>query len=449
MRTTDYNGDGVDVDNLLLNEKGAKIEDLRHIANIRIDEIKFDENSNILIFPPNWNEYHDDIYKKVIFTLSNDKKLKTNSIMGFIGRNNTQLTISSRFEKDEKHDYFLHYMLQRIFKINIMKFDQTTDKEHIWDFLLYLFPYYLKKAFSQGLYKAYRREEYNDANVKGAINVKRHIGINIPFCGKIAYTIKEYSYDNPVTQLIRHTIEYIKMHPYGSVVLSSDSDIYNIVNQFCFLTQNSYKKNSMLEIIRANQKPVSHPYFFEYKILQKICLQILQHGKLSFGSEKDKIYGLLFDGAWLWEEYLDTVLKHDFEHPNNRTGSGKRNLFEDFQPIYPDFIREEQPAIVGDAKYIPLGEHKNYDDDSERATSIYYKTITYMYRFSSKFGFLLFPDTKNSDIPYRIKKTDGILRKLGLAIPKDAEDFMTFIEKMNTNEQMLIKKLRFPWEPKV
>jgi 5-methylcytosine-specific restriction enzyme subunit McrC len=130
--------------------------------------------------------------------------------MGFIGRNSTQLTISSRFAKDENNDYFLHYMLQKVFSINLLKFDQTPNKENIWDFLLYLFPYYLKKAYSQGIYKAYRKEEYNDTNVKGSIDVKRHILRNIPFTGKIAYTTREHSYNNYLTQLIRHTIEHIK-----------------------------------------------------------------------------------------------------------------------------------------------------------------------------------------------------------------------------------------------
>ena len=36
---------------------------------------------------------------------------------------------------------------------------------------------------------------------------------NIPFMGKIAYTTREHSYNNNLTQLVRHTIEYIKTHP--------------------------------------------------------------------------------------------------------------------------------------------------------------------------------------------------------------------------------------------
>ncbi|MCL2247313.1 MAG: McrC family protein [Lentimicrobiaceae bacterium] len=411
-------------------------ENLLSIGNQNVKHL-CEQNPDLLIFPQSLGKYHDDIEKSHIFSL-HDNNLTTCNIMGFVGRNETQLTISSRFAQNDEHDYFLHYMLQKVFSINLFKFDQTPNKENIWDFLLYLFPYYLKKAYSQGLYKAYKREDYNDANVKGTIDVKRHIRINIPFCGKIAYTTREHSHDNAVTQLIRHTIEHIKTHPYGSGVLTSDSETRDIVSKFCFITQNSYNKNARQKIISANLKPVSHPYFTEYKMLQKICLRILQREKLTFGAENDKICGLLFDGAWLWEEYLNTILKNDFIHPENKTGKHRKYLFENFQAIYPDFISKHEPIMVGDAKYMPLGNQKEYAESSERATSIYYKTITYMYRFKSDYGFLLFPHPETSfDETYTIKETNGILRKLGLAIPQNAENFTDFQNKMRINEQLL------------
>jgi len=303
-------------------------KNLLSIANCTITDL-CEQNPDLLIFPQSLGEYHDDIENSYIFSL-HDNILRTGNIMGFVGRNDTQLAISSRFtEKNDKRDYFLHYMLQKVFSINLFKFDQTSNKENIWDFLLYLFPYYLKKAYLQGIYKTYKREEYNDANVKGMIDVKRHIRVNIPFCGKITYTTREHSYDNAVTQLIRHTIEYIKAHSFGSGVLTSDTETRDIVSRFCFITQNSYNKNARQKIITANLKPVSHPYFTEYKMLQKICLRILQREKLTFGEEKDKVYGLLFDGAWLWEKYLNIILKDDFKFSDNKRKTGGYRLFAD------------------------------------------------------------------------------------------------------------------------
>lgn len=411
-------------------------ENLLSIGNRNI-KCLCEKNPDLLIFPQSLGKYHDDIEKSQIFSIL-DNNLTTYNIMGFVGRNETQLTISSRFALNDKHDYFLHYMLQKVLSINLLKFDQTSNKENIWDFLLYLFPYYLKKAYLQGLYKAYKRVEYNDSNVKGTIDIKRHIKTNTPFLGRIAYTTREHSYDNSVNQLIRHTIEYIKTHPLGSGVLTADSETRDIISKFCYVTQSSYNKNSLQKVISANLKPILHPYFTEYKILQKICLRILQRKKLTFGAENDKIYGLLFDGAWLWEEYLNTILKNDFIHPENKTGKHREYLFENFQSIYPDFISKQHPIIVGDAKYIPLGNQKEYAEDSERATKIYYKSITYMYRFNSDYGILFFPHQETPfDETYKIKETNGTLRKLGLAIPQNAENYIDFQNSMRVSEQLL------------
>ena len=73
----------------------------------------------------------------------------------------------------------------------------------------FFFPYYLKTAMRKGVFKTYIRYKYNDKNVKGTIDIARHISKNTPFMGNIAYSQRECSYDNYLMELVRHTIEYI------------------------------------------------------------------------------------------------------------------------------------------------------------------------------------------------------------------------------------------------
>lgn len=434
MRTTDNNGG-----HFKINDENSHKENLSHIANKSLLNLQ-ESNADLLIFPHSLGVHKDDVEKSTIFSMD-DECITTYNLMGFVGCNNSQLTITSRFSNEDDKDYFLHYMLQKVFAINLLDFDQKSNKENIWDFLIYLFPYFLKKAYAQGLFKAYKRNEYNNANIKGTININRHIQKNIPFRGHIAYTTREHSYDNDITQLIRHTIEYIKLHPFGKGVLVKDNETREIIQKFIFVTDATYNKNERNKIIAKNLKSFAHPYFFEYKLLQKICLQILRREKLSYGKDENKIYGLLFDGAWLWEEYLNTLLKDKFDHPENKTGKHKQYLFEgNKQSIYPDFISKDKPFIVGDAKYIPLDKQGSYNENSERAVSIYYKTLAYMYRFNSTKGFLIYP-TKNEENLYeelKIQDTEGVLKKIGLAIPKKQVDFKSFISNMNLNELNLI-----------
>ncbi len=410
---------------------------LIEIANQTIKQL-LEKEKNILIFPHSLNAYYDDIDKSKIFSLQ-DNILTTYNLMGFAGRNKTQLTISSRFYPDG-NDYFLHFMLQKVFCINMFRFDQTNDKPNMWDFLLYLFPYYLKLALNQGLFKEYQHREYNDTNVKGAVNVARHIRINNPYMGKIAYRTREHSYDNRITQLIRHTIEYIRMHQFGYGILNNDPDTRSAVNQITYATS-KYNKNNLQTILDQNLKPFNHPYFTEYKALQKICLQILRHEGLTYGKEKDKIYGLLFDGAWLWEEYLNTIFRRDnFIHPRNKGKAGDKNpiyLFEkNSYERFPDFYCKKK-EIVLDAKY------KHLEHSGEIGRDDMHQLIAYMYVLQSKSGGFVFPYFDNHEFPIGTLKGYGnkISRYALNVKPKCENDFKDYWSKMEENGSSLINNI--------
>ena len=186
------------------------MDDLRVIADVQISNITLEDYPNLLVFPDSFKSYDKDLGKKVICNITDGgKTLITNSIVGFIGRNETHLSIHSRFANDGEKDFFLHYMLQKVAKINLFNLQHTMDEDNVFDFLLYLFPLYLKNAISQGIFRQYITHKYNDAKVRGVIDVSRHIKYNEPFNGSVAYTTREYSYDNHITELIRHTIEFI------------------------------------------------------------------------------------------------------------------------------------------------------------------------------------------------------------------------------------------------
>jgi len=97
------------------------------------------------------------------------------------------------------------------------------------------------------------------------------------------------------------------------------------------------------------------------------------------------MYGVLFDGAWLWEEYLNTFLADiGFEHPRNKEGVGHKSLFKDGSGwCYPDFL---SPQMVLDAKY------KWYDDWNKVQTKDLYQVISYMHVLDLKKGGFVVPE---------------------------------------------------------
>ena len=372
------------------NRDGFLINDENHLANLAkiaekpIAQLNLDNNPNLLIFPQNFQEYGDKIGDQYVFEVKGNK-LYTGNIMGFIGYRDTKVRIHSRFSQSDGNDYFLHYMLQKVFALNIFDLKFHADDESIFDFLIYLFPAFLKRAMQQGLYKEYQTRNYNDANVRGRIDVNRHIRINSPFSGRVAYSIREYAYDNHVTQLVRHTIEYIANHPYNGGILQNDEQIKDAVSLIREATP-SYSQNERRKVINQNLRPVSHPYFSEYRNLQRLCLQIIRHDEIKYGQKADEIYGVLFDGAWLWEEYLNTILQDcGFTHPQNKMFKGKIPLFNDGSaPRYPDFHRGD---MVLDAKYKRYANLKLQNIDGEDLNQV----ITYMYILAVKHGGFIVP----------------------------------------------------------
>lgn len=365
------------------NYKGVSIDksDIENIKQFSNKKIKYLKENNLFILSK--NSFKDDIENSDIIELDEvNNKIYSNNIMGFIGYNDTQIKITSRFASNE-NDYFLHYMLQKVLCLNIFDLQHSTDKDDSFDFLIYMFLDLFQKAIRQGIFKSYQKRKYNDANVRGVIDINRHIKNNIPFNGKIAYNTREYSYDNNITQLIRHTIEYINTKSRG--ILNINEDIKSGVFQIIEATKR-YDKNKRQSIINKNLKKLNHPYFYEYEPLRKICIQILRHEELKYGREENKIYGILFDGAYLWEEYIWTILKDlNFKHPENKTGKGGINLLEKDWEVFPDFYKiNNEKNIVLDTKYKRL-ENKDIDRNDK------HQIISYVYTLGAKIGAFVYP----------------------------------------------------------
>lgn len=421
-----------------------ELEDLRVIADVEISNITLEDYPNLLVFPDSFNHYDRDLGKKVVCRIEEDGKvLSTNSMVGFIGRNKTQLSIHSRFTRGGEEDFFLHYMLQRVAKVNLFNLHHTMSEDGTLDFLLYLFPQYLKNAIGQGIFRQYITYKHNDANVRGVIDVSRHIKYNEPFNGSVAYTTREYSYDNYITQLIRHTIEFILKNG-GEDILNIDIDTKQAVAQIVSATP-SYVERELQDIINKNLTPLAHPYYNEYATLQRLCLQILRYEELKYGQEEEDVYGVLVDAAWLWEEYLEEVLKDKYKH--YRKDSGDRFFLFDTKPrhqLVPDYMSLDM-ARVADAKYIPLDEKSGTQEDSSNATAIYYKTITYMYRFGSKEAFLLYPHRNTDTSTVVTQRIEGLyggsVTRLGLRIPCGCSDFDEFSMSMKEAEMLFYNQL--------
>ena len=416
------------------------VEGYPKLSNLLLDRTleSLSQDERIFIFPNDLMNSPDLEKDQKIFETVN-QKIKTGNVIGFLGCGQERLTISSRFS-DESNDYFLHYLLQKVFHINLTSLDVALSSEDkLYQLLMYLFPKYLQAAILKGLYKEYQRFSHNDSHVKGVIDVRNHLKKNLPFTGNIAYTTREFTYDNPLMQLVRHTIEYIKnQKSIGQGILDNLSTSRENVAEIVRVTP-SYKLADRAKIIRVNQsKPIRHAYFHEYRKLQELCLMILNQEKHGLGYQDQKIHGILFDVAWLWEEYVHTLLPKDFIHPRNKEKLGGISVFSvGKRKVYPDFYNRER-KIVLDAKYKKL-------EDTEKGINRedLFQLISYSYILKAEKAGLVFP-SEDKVIDNEIGKLAGygaLLKKWSIQIPQNSSSYREFCEMMENSEEIFKRNI--------
>ena len=456
-------------------------QDLQQVAGKSLGEL-CKENEQLLVFPHCLGEQDKSIQELSVCELVgtpcydkenrllhvNEVKIKTGNLMGFVGFSGkggfgTQLEIRSRFTDNSGKDFFLHYLLERVFKINLFNLNYSFNQAPGLEFLYLLFPHFLKKALRQGVFRSYQTFEKNDSAVRGAVNIPRHLRQNLPSKGTVAYRSREYSYDNAMTQLIRHTIEFIRRIDLGQRVLSQDDETRQSVQQIEMATNGTYSLQKRQKVLQENLRPVHHPYYTQYRNLQKLCLMILSHAAVQYENSLHSLYGILFDGAWLWEEYLAWILCYPdlgtktFCHPENQAGRGGLSLFDNscsnleetafskcYRRIYPDFYRlnshdaDVQEGVVLDAKYKHLEKSLVRDD--------LYQIISYMHTMKMSCGGFLYPYQCEGEAEnlqhqcYKLAGYGGTIHVLGIPIPQ-AEDYNHFKAKMKTLESNLLERV--------
>ena len=222
----------------------------------------------------------------------------------------------------------------------------------------------------------------------------------------------------------------------------------NEVKQVIDATPNYAAKDRNRVIDENRKKRVRHTYFHEYRSLQQLCIYILQNEKALVGFGPKKSYGVLFDGSWLWEEYINSLVSDVFYHPMNRSKKGAQWLFAGNSGlIYPDFIgKNSNDRIIADAKYKPFTNIGNDD---------YLQLLAYMYRFDAKHAYYFYPETGtiknkklllNSGSTYEnnvMARSDVYLIKYSLPIPNESITYDEFVTKIQENEIEFVKGIDY------
>jgi 5-methylcytosine-specific restriction enzyme subunit McrC len=368
-------------------------------------------------------------------------KISTSNSMGVIRlRDNEsggtlQIEIGSRFDTGERQ-FFLAYLLSKVFGGSVVD-TVALSTDSLWDMLLaFAFRRLLIEAGALGSFRQYRTYEHNDMRIRGRIDVDRHLRHNIPFRGNVSYATHEISFDNPINHLIRHALA--KVSRQWGEIFTADSRLTHLSRELTERTP-TWESKGVLACVtkKENRMPIRHPFFHAaYEPLRKISLSILRNEGAGLYQQQQEAEGVIFDGAWLWEEYIWTLLKRlDFEHPENRE---RRGVWEPLSQIkyFPDFFHREK-QIVLDAKY---------KWTSVREKKDVAQVFTYMFVLDAIHGGLIKPDIGKVE-PENIKRESKDAKaakwhEFGLIPASHAIDARIFVEDMKSKEEDFLNTVR-------
>lgn len=420
-------------DNEVINDSLTEHPIIKKLIN---HDLKSLDRQKFIIFPQHINESNDLKEDNMIFQ-SRNGKIWTCNVVGIFSGSKDELRINSRFSnRTINEDYFLRYMLQKVLNYNVIEDSiSSSEKMSYYNMLIFLFPYYLEEAMRKGVYKEYVKRQYNNTNISGTIDVARHVRSNIPFIGNVAYRTREFSYDNKLTQLVRHTIEKIQ-NEYQYILNNNDS-----IKKYVSLIKQkttTYSKLKRFEVLQSNiMHPIRHSYYAEYAALQRLCIQILSEEKSGFDSDHQQIHGIIIDISWLWEEYIGKVT--GWKHYGRNKELATINLFQNSRrsPRYPDFSVGNLPI---DTKY-----KKNLDTRNDYNQMTTYIHIMNKEKKGKIRGGFIQPTSDVNPEKHGYKKL-GILCGFGgemftykFFIPQEASSYSEFLNRIRIVEEELKK----------
>lgn len=404
------------------------------------------------------------------------------SVGGFVGILSYQartVYIHSRFDgqrdrSDGQKDRFLDYVLRGTnVPAAVASFSEAnavaTDLTGL--LLPRLFLKKLSEAFQLGPFRQYRTFEYNDSRVRGHIDFARHIQLNPLENGRIAYSVREYTLDNPVNHIILAAIGILRRE-YGqelAFLLRADPVLRRPVEDLeAALGREDLTPVALRRLLAHANESITHPMLYSYEELRRLAIRIIAaRGVSPFDSDEkndqnELVSGILLPMSRVWERFLENKLSQfdlkrqkeaevDILLPGkDGSGSGRRSVKPDL------FISGKG---VFDAKYRKPWSEAFKRELKEPAKSLkwigsgiredVFQILSYMYIFQLHTAGVVFPyplsGKADSPVPVPFCVTRGmndVFWLLPFPIPTDADSQAEFDQLMDSWSAEFVETLQ-------
>ena len=332
-----------------------------------------------------------------------DEGKRVNKYAGILAFQGKTVVIHSRFDHSRK-DYFLSYALRRLWpSIPAKGSDKLAPPAAAGTMELLLprvFLETLASACDVGLYRQYQTVLYNDSSPRGRIDIARHIRLNPMENGRVAYSSRVYTIDNPINRLILAAYATLRGKCGGEVerLLRSNSRLRQPVQALSEqLGSVDLSPASIRQLIHQADAPITHPMHRRYETLRRMSIMILRaEGMDLFSRTELRAAGILIPMDRVWERLLESLFPEGV-----LTAQKKFDILQGGRVLKPDLLL---PGAVFDGKY-RLPWTRTYDDikkhydpnnglrpwrrDGIRADV--FQVLSYMYVFRCSTGGVIFP----------------------------------------------------------
>lgn len=331
-----------------------------------------------------------------------DSGTRVNKYAGILFFRGKTIVIHSRFDHSDK-DYFLSYALRKLSVPSRSSdmFAPPAAAGKMEELLLpRVFLELLASACDVGLYRQYQTVLYNDSSPRGHIDIARHIRLNPMENGRIAYSSRVYTIDNPVNRVILAAYTALRGKYGGEMarLLQSDSRLSRPVQTLLEqLGGVDLSPASVRQLIHKADTPITHPMHRRYETLRRMSIMILRSEGLDFFSQADDLRasGVLIPMDRVWERLLESLFPE-----GTLTAQTKFDILGGRRQLKPDLLL---PAAVFDAKY-RLPWTQTYCDDMKGSAGKkslawtrsniredVFQVLSYMYVLGLSTGGVIFP----------------------------------------------------------
>lgn len=395
---------------------------------------------------------------------------QTGKYAGVLYYKGRTVVIHSRFDGADGNNHFLNYALAVAGKLPmkiLRTMDETASRGGFDLILAQLFLSQLRDAYGVGVYREYRTFACNDASPKGRLDISRHIRLNPLSNGKIAYSTREYTQDNPVNHLILAAWGCLCTRPgtaaFAKQLVQADPALKRPLDELEWtLGQEDISRPALNRVAGKAARPITHPLHQRYEAVRRTALLILRETGLDlFRTDGLQVGGVLIPMDKTWEKLLEYAVlsevggvsaQKEIDVLLKENGSGMRTFVPDFLLNCERKAGRITARAVADAKYRRAWEKACQNQSGSWPAGVrddVFQVLSYMYVTGAAAGAVLcpLPESKSKYLPHHSYPLCAGMKEqfrlIALKIPDEPGlERREFHERMGANCRQCAQEVR-------